>query len=513
MVPFSVASDAATIVPGPRTPLDDAPPARPTRLLGPATAPRPGWAGRPPVHRWTRAYVACAVGTDLLAAAMAGAAAMLVRLGTSVGPTTLTALMLGPLAWLLLVLLCGGYVPARLGTGNDEFRAVLRAGITGLALVAFLAYAADEPVSRTFVVIAVPGTALLAGLGRLCLRRLVHVLRSRGRCLRAVVAVGREGAVLDLVQRLRREPSCGMRVVAACVPRPATAHLLRQEGVPVVGDLQEAARAVRDAGADAVAVTSSSETAATYLRRLSWDLEGSGVELLVAPGLVEVAGTRMHMRPFIGLPLLHVEEPEFTGPKRLVKAALDRVGAALLLLVVLPVLLAIACAVRLDTPGPVFFRQQRIGRSGQPFTMLKFRSMVVDAEVRRAELLHRNQNADGLLFKVADDPRVTRVGRVLRRLSLDELPQLFNIVGGSMSLVGPRPPLPREVARYDDDVRRRLLVKPGLTGLWQISGRSDLSWDEAVRLDLRYVENWSLALDVLILWKTFAAVLHSDGAY
>jgi exopolysaccharide biosynthesis polyprenyl glycosylphosphotransferase len=237
------------------------------------------------------------------------------------------------------------------------------------------------------------------------------------------------------------------------------------------------------------------------------------VELLVAPGLTEVAGPRLHMRPFIGLPLVHVEEPEFRGPKRLVKEVLDRLGAAALVLLVLPVLLAIAVAVRVDTPGPVFFRQQRIGKTGRPFTMLKFRSMVVDAEARRAELAARNQNADGLLFKVADDPRVTRVGRLLRRLSLDELPQLLNVLGGSMSLVGPRPPLPSEVARYDDDVRRRLLVKPGLTGLWQISGRSDLTWEEAVRLDLRYVENWSLALDLSILWRTFSAVLHADGAY
>jgi exopolysaccharide biosynthesis polyprenyl glycosylphosphotransferase len=465
------------------------------------------------VHRWTRRYAACALVSDLLAAAVAGAVALLVRFGTGVGPTTLTALVVAPLGWVALVALCGGYDPARLCAGNDEFRAVFRAAVVGLALVALLAYAADAQVSREFVVIAVPGTGLLGVLGRFCLRRGVHVLRKRGRCLRSVVAVGREGAVLDLVRQLRREPSCGMQVVAACVPRPEAADRLREEDVPVVGDLGDAARAVCESGADAVAVTSASETAASYLRRLSWELEGRGVELLVAPGLVEVAGPRLHVRPFIGLPLLHVEEPEFTGPKRLVKAVLDRVGAGLLLLLMLPVLLAIAGAVRLDSRGPVLFRQQRIGKSGRPFTMLKFRSMVVDAEDRRAELLDRNQNADGLLFKLADDPRVTRVGRVLRRLSLDELPQLLNVVGGSMSLVGPRPPLPVEVALYDDEVARRLLVKPGLTGLWQISGRSDLAWEETVRLDLRYVENWSLALDVQILWKTLSAVLHSDGAY
>jgi exopolysaccharide biosynthesis polyprenyl glycosylphosphotransferase len=312
---------------------------------------------------------------------------------------------------------------------------------------------------------------------------------------------------------MRRDRHCGMQVVGACVPQPAAADLLRAEGVPVLGDLSAAAGVVRSLRADAVAVTCSSETAAVYLRRLSWDLEGSGVELLVAPGLMEVAGPRMHMRPFIGLPLVHVEEPEFTGPKRLVKNLLDRMGAMVVLLLTAPVLACIALAVRLDSPGPVLFRQQRVGQGGRAFTMLKFRTMVADAESRREALRSRNQNSDGLLFKVTGDPRVTRVGRVLRRYSLDEIPQLLNVVSGRMSLVGPRPPLPEEVALYDDSVARRLLVKPGLTGLWQVSGRSDLTWEEAVRLDLRYVENWSLALDIQILWKTVSAVVRAEGAY
>jgi exopolysaccharide biosynthesis polyprenyl glycosylphosphotransferase len=328
-----------------------------------------------------------------------------------------------------------------------------------------------------------------------------------------VIVVGRESAVLDLVQRLRREPHCGMAVVAACVPDPDAAHALRAEGIETIGDLDHVARLVRALDADAVAVTSSSETAAAYLRRLSWQLEGAGVELLVAPGLTEIAGPRMHMRPFIGLPLVHVEEPEFRGPKRWVKHGLDRLVSGLALVLLTPVLAAISLAVRLDSPGPVLFRQVRIGQGGREFVMFKFRSMVADADAQREELLTRNQNADGLLFKVADDPRETRVGRHLRRYSLDELPQLFNVFLGRMSLVGPRPPLPAEVALYEGSVSRRLLVKPGLTGLWQVSGRSDLSWDDAVRLDLRYVENWSLLLDVMILWKTAFAVLRADGAY
>jgi exopolysaccharide biosynthesis polyprenyl glycosylphosphotransferase len=279
-----------------------------------------------------------------------------------------------------------------------------------------------------------------------------------------------------------------------------------------VGGLDEVLALAARYGADTVAVTSSSETAAEYLRRLSWQLEGTGLELLVAPGLVEVAGPRLHIRPYEGFPLLSVEQPRFEGWHRFVKGGFDRGISALLLLVLAPVLALIALAVRLDSPGPVLYRQERVGLNGRTFTMLKFRSMVVDAE-ERLEALRAANISDGLLFKMRQDPRVTRVGRWLRRLSLDELPQLLNVLGGSMSLVGPRPPLPREVEGYDAVVQRRLLVKPGLTGLWQISGRSDLTWEESIRLDLRYVENWSLPLDLLILWKTGRAVLSRSGAY
>jgi exopolysaccharide biosynthesis polyprenyl glycosylphosphotransferase len=279
-----------------------------------------------------------------------------------------------------------------------------------------------------------------------------------------------------------------------------------------VGGLDDVVSLAAQLKADTIAVTSASETAAQYLRQLSWQLEGSGLELLVAPGLIEVAGPRLHIRPFEGLPLLSVEQPRFEGWQRLVKGFVDRGLAALALLVLAPVFLTIGVAVQLSGPGPVLYRQERVGVNGRTFTMLKFRSMVVDAEQRLADMRTSNMS-DGPLFKMREDPRVTPVGRWLRKLSLDELPQLLNIVGGTMSLVGPRPPLPDEVARYDSQVRRRLLVKPGLTGLWQISGRSDLPWEEAVRLDLRYVENWSLAMDLLILWKTLRAVLSRSGAY
>ena len=463
---------------------------------------------------WLKRYVAAAVLLDALTAGLTVAASEMVQSDSSIGlPHVVATVLLSPVAWVGLIFLCRGYDSLELGTGSEEFRRLGRAGLVLLAALPFLSYAGNLQLPRALVVFVVPGAVMASALGRYALRQRLHLLRKQGRCMRTVVAVGRERAVLDLVRQLRRDRYCGMDVVAACVPDPVNAHLLRAEDVVVVGSLERAAATARALGVDAVAVTSASETAATYLRQLSWDLEGSGIELVVAPGLMEVAGPRMHVRPFIGLPLLHVEEPAFTGPRRLIKELFDRAVAALLLLVLLPVLGAVAVAVAVDSRGPVTYRQQRIGEGSRPFTMFKFRTMVADADARRAELLQHNQNADGLLFKVPDDPRVTRVGRVLRRFSVDELPQLFNVLAGHMSLVGPRPPLPAEVERYDDSVRRRLLVKPGLTGLWQVSGRSDLSWDDAVRLDLRYVENWSLALDFMILWKTFFAVVRARGAY
>jgi exopolysaccharide biosynthesis polyprenyl glycosylphosphotransferase len=413
--------------------------------------------------------------------------------------------------WPAVLATVGAYSRRVFGTGSEEFRRVCQAGLVLLAVAAMASYGAALDLPRTLVVVVVPGLMALSLLIRLAARRGLRRLWSLGRCTKRVVLVGRGGAVLDLATQLQRERFAGLEPVAACVTPADRERVGRAVALPV-GGLEDVLRLADATGADAVAVTSASETAAQYLRTLSWQLEGTGLELLVAPGLVEVAGPRLHLRPFEGLPLLAVEQPQFEGWRRLVKGLLDRVVAAVALLALAPVLMGLALAVRLDSPGPVLFRQERVGINGASFTMLKFRSMVVDAD-RHVAALRAENISDGLLFKLREDPRVTRVGRWLRRLSLDELPQLVNVVTGSMSLVGPRPPLPSEVAAYDSSVRRRLLVKPGLTGLWQVSGRSDLPWDEAVRLDLRYVENWSLMLDLLIIWRTGRAVLGRSGAY
>jgi exopolysaccharide biosynthesis polyprenyl glycosylphosphotransferase len=248
------------------------------------------------------------------------------------------------------------------------------------------------------------------------------------------------------------------------------------------------------------------------LRRLAWDLERDDIDLIVSSSLVDTAGDRITVRPVDGLPMMHIEHPRLSGGRRLIKSVFDLALAALLLVLLAPAFLVIALVIKLDSRGPVFFRQVRVGRGGEMFRMVKFRTMYADAE-QRLEAMRAQNEHDGVLFKIRDDPRTTRVGRLLRRYSLDEVPQLFNVLLGEMSLVGPRPPLPAEVEQYPEDMRRRLVVKPGMTGLWQVSGRSDLSWEDSIRLDLRYVENWSLTVDLVILMRTCLVVMRGAGAY
>jgi exopolysaccharide biosynthesis polyprenyl glycosylphosphotransferase len=363
-------------------------------------------------------------------------------------------------------------------------------------------------VARGFVVVALPLGLLLLLVGRALARRALVVARSRGSALHRGVLVGDRRSVAALAGDLRRERAAGFHVVGACLPEPGE-QMRRSDDLPVLGAVGDVASIVRAYDADTVAVASAVPSA--VVRRLSWTLEGSGVDLIVAPSVVDVAGPRVSVRPVAGLPLLHVDEPEFTGGKRIAKTLLDRVLAAAALLMLAPVMLPVALLVRFTSPGPALFRQTRIGRGGHEFRVVKFRTMSTDAEARLAGLRPANET-DGLLFKIEKDPRITRVGQFLRRTSIDELPQLLNVLRGDMSLVGPRP-LPVKDSDFTGDVRRRMLVRPGITGLWQVNGRSQLSWEDAVRLDLYYVENWSIALDLAILLRTVGAVVRGTGAH
>jgi exopolysaccharide biosynthesis polyprenyl glycosylphosphotransferase len=468
-------------------------------------------------QRWERRYVRALVLCDLLAGTSAGAVTFGLRFGDEVttynrGYMILSGLL--PVVLLLVLAVSRAYERRFLFVGIDEYQRVFRAGVGLIAGAAVVSYALDLDLARGYVLAALPTAIGSSMVLRFALRRRLHVARARGESLRRVILAGHELSIIGMTRQLRRERYHGLEVVGACLPpgHDGVGVTGGAQGLTVYGTFDDVATAVELADADTVVVLSCPELDGAALRRLAWRLERDEVDLVVASALVDVAGARTTIRPFDGLPMLHVEHPRLHGGSRLVKDLFDRVGAMLLLAIFGPLLLAVALCVRCTSRGPVLFRQVRVGRDGRLFRIFKFRSMYVDAEARLAELRHLNEH-DGVLFKIRDDPRVTPVGRYLRRFSLDELPQLLNVLLGQMSLVGPRPPLPVEVAAYADDVRRRLAVKPGMTGLWQVSGRSDLPWEEAVRLDLRYVENWSLSLDLVILLRTMTAVVRSSGAY
>lgn len=473
--------------------------------------------------------------TDLVVILWATLGAQIIRFGTDAssnvaltrGSMTIdyTAFSLGLAAlWWVAIRLHGGYSTHTLGHGAAEYRAVIVGTLRVFAALAMLAFAFQVQVARGYILLALPAGLVGLMVARRMWRRWLGGQREVGRLSSDVLVVGDEVHAPQLVEALGREPAAGYVPVGVCCTsdRPVVA------GLPVLGAEHDAARVAIELGVDVVACGTSARLGSAGLRRLSWALEGSGIALVVAPGLTEIAGPRVLARPVAGLPLLHVEAPTFSGPRLVLKAALDWLGALMLLIAFSPVMLGAAVAIRLHDGGPILFRQTRVGLDGRTFTMTKFRSMSPDSEARQAELQDRQREVAlertregsgdvlidrGLLFKMENDPRVTPVGRFIRRYSIDELPQLFDVLAGKMSLVGPRPPLPAEVSTYADDVRRRLLVKPGMTGLWQINGRSDLSWEESVRFDLYYVENWSVAQDLIILWRTAAAVVAKRGAY
>ena len=417
------------------------------------SGPRPRLAVREPVT-WPRSYLRWVALADCACALLAGALALFVRFaGQGYLPVSYIAFATAlPVLWCASVGLAGGYESRFIGAGSDEFRKVLNAAVGLAAGVAIASYAFKIDFARGYFLIALPSAAVLDLAARYRLRKRLHRQRSLGACMHRVVAVGHAPAVADLVATLRRDKYNGLSVVGACL---AGRTMLKEvEQVPVFGGLGSVSEAVDQVGADTVAVLACPEMNGIRLRELAWELEATGTDLCVAPALIDVAGPRTTIRPVAGLPLLQLDHPQLAGGKQVIKAAFDRVAAGLALMVLAPLFLVIAMAIRLDDQGPVFFKQTRVGRDGQTFKLFKFRTMVVDAEQRKAQLQALNEGT-GVLFKMRRDPRVTKVGASLRRWSLDELPQLFNVLKGDMSLVGPRPALPDEVARYGDHMRRQ----------------------------------------------------------
>ncbi|MCK6068096.1 MULTISPECIES: sugar transferase [Microbacterium] len=484
-------------------------------------------ASAPPAPRWRQSYARRLIITDFLILVWVVYGAQIAWFGTGNAMIAMardaritdlsywgfSAVLV--LAWMWALSLIDSRSERVIGTGSQEYIRVIDASIRLFGFIAIIAFLTQIEIARGYLLISLPLGSVTLVAGRWVWRQWLIMKRGRGEYSAKVLLVGSLASVTQIARELKRTPSAGYLVVGACVPSGKIAQTIPGSTIPIMGSVESVERAVAATGADTVAVTSTDELPPDKVKQISWSLEAGRQHLVLAPSIVDIAGPRLHTRPVAGLPLIHVETPRFSKGQRFLKRSVDLLASVLGIIFLSPLLLLIAVIVRLTSRGPILFRQTRIGFRGREFTMLKFRSMVVDAEELLKHLeLNERDSGNEVMFKMKNDPRITPVGRVMRKYSLDELPQLFNVLSGTMSLVGPRPPLPSEVRQYADHVHRRFLAKPGITGLWQVSGRSSLSWEDTVRLDLSYVENWSLAADLIILTKTArAAITPGDTAH
>ena len=472
-----------------------------------------------PTRRWTQSYARRLVFTDLIALIWTFFVAHVVvanrpQFSNDNAPYSLSWILVSVTIvclWHASLTVAGTREPRVVGAGPSEYQRVVNASVSTFAFLAFFGYAFQLSVPRSYVLIAVPLGIILLILSRWSWRQWLLVNRQNGRMTTRAVAVGSESSMRELINTLHATPHAGYRIVGVCPTSPLIVSSIN--AIPVLGGVSEVVAHALDVGVEVIIVGASDAAHPDMVRRLGWDLEGHDIDLIVAPALANIAGPRVHIRPVAGLPLLHVERPAYQGAQRWAKALFDRLGSFALLVALAPIMVVAATVVKVTSRGPVFFTQERAGRHGDAFRMFKFRTMVDGAEDLLSKLDLKADAGGAFMFKVKADPRITPAGRFLRRFSIDELPQLVNVLLGDMSLVGPRPLFRSDVEKYHIDARRRLLVRPGITGLWQISGRSDLNWEETVRLDLYYVENWSMMGDLVILWRTARAVLSSRGAY
>lgn len=420
------------------------------------------------------------------------------------------------LAWAGALKLFRTRDPKILGNGVEEYVRVSRATVLLFGWVAIFSLVFKFSTSRGFLALAFPIGLVSLIVTRKLWRIWLQKHRARGNMVSNVLVVGGADSAREIARWMRKHSSAGFRVSGVWVPdRPEIASRwldLPDAFIPVYGSAFDLQSSLRLSEATTVIVSDTEHLGHHGLKQLSWDLHDVDVDLMVSPNVMDVAGPRIQLHAVANMPFLHLEEPRFEGAAKMSKAIFDRVFAAIAIVLASPILLWAAIAVRRDSEGPILYRSERIGKDGEAFTMLKFRTMVVDADKKVAGL-REEHGVDNFLFKMADDPRVTKVGKTLRTYSIDELPQLFNVLRGDMSMVGPRPPLRTEVEAYDELASKRLLVKQGVTGLWQVSGRSDLDWEESVRIDLDYVENWSMLRDLQIIWRTVRAVFARNGAY
>lgn len=471
------------------------------------------------VATWQRKFATRLFATDLLAILVAVFGSQLLRFGTrsvelELAPTEISGFMLTysalsillVVAWMVALEFYATRDHKVIGSGTLEYKRVADATIRVFGILAILAFLFDSPIGRGYLLIALPTGLGLMILGRWAWRQWLNGRRRDGDYLHYALLLGERTKSIHVARQLASDGRAGLYIVGAVTEHGTTSSDLLP-GIPVVGGYADTLTAIDDTRADTVIVTGADTIDPVQLRQLGWDLEARSLSLIVAPALTDVAGPRIHARPVAGVPLIHVDYPVFEGRKKASKRLFDIIGSIALILIGGPIMLAVAVAVKLSSPGPILYAQERIGLRGEPFRMLKFRSMVQGADDQLKSLLDAQGTSDRPLFKINDDPRITPVGRFIRRYSLDELPQFFNVLRGDMSLVGPRPQREAEVALYDDAAHRRLMMKPGVSGLWQVSGRSNLEWDDALRLDLYYVENWSMTADIAILWRTLRAVV------
>lgn len=470
---------------------------------------------------WRPRFVLTAVGVDALAIAIALIVAKLLRFGGGrvalPGAAHANYLIVSVFlftAWMAALAFTQSYRPEHATIGNEAYLRVVRSSFFIFGVLAMVALALRLQFARGYIAIAFPLGVLLLIVGRFAVRLWLVRSRDVGRCMDTVLVVGAPQEVRYVADRISRTPEAGFIIsgVVTGADHPGSFELRDGRLVPDAGPVGDALQTALAHDVSAIIIAGHAQVSDTYLRELGWSLERTGIGMVLANRMTDVAGPRIHRTPVEGLPLMSVEAPRYDGGRYLLKRIFDMVVSGLLLVVTSPLFAVIALSIKLSDHGPVFFRQDRVGVNGETFAMTKFRSMVVDAE---AQLVGLSPDA-GLahpLFKMREDPRVTRVGRALRAYSLDELPQLLDVFAGKMSLVGPRPALTREVSVYRDNAHRRLNVKPGITGPWQVGGRSNLSWEDSIRKDLYYVENWTLVGDCLLLAKTVKAVLTRDGAF
>lgn len=480
---------------------------------GDARARRPSVRARRSARDWPSRYAGWLVYSDLFVIVVVFAVFRVVAMPPrrvditwDGGPTIAYTFLLFVVAglWLLALAVFDTRDRHIVGSGPLEYARIANASLAVFAVVVAFAYFFRVEVSRLLLLVALPGGAVLLIVSRWIWRQWLRGQQKKLKYVYRALVLGEAAKAAHLVRAIQRTPATGFDLIGAVTNHHPEPDI---RGVPVVGGFADVVRAMDAVDADTVIVAGSAQIDPLVLRRLGWAVADRDANLVVAPELTDVAGPRIHSRAVAGLPLVYVDFPTLEGYRRFVKRAFDIIVSCLGIVLLSPVMVATAIAIRVDGPGPVLYRQTRIGRRGTPFGMFKFRSMIAGADDQLASLLDLQGTIDRPLHKVIDDPRITRVGRFIRKHSLDELPQLFNVLVGSMSLVGPRPQREAEVVLYDDVAERRLLVKPGMSGLWQVSGRSSLSWEDAIRLDLYYVENWSFMQDLQILFRTVRAVV------